>query len=110
MVKLSFNINYYVGVLTLICVLFAIYSSISSMAFVLSKSVFKTSTGVTSHMLVCGVAYIISLFGFNKIVEFLYPIIGVVGIVFCIVIYIKLLKLKGKNQHTMQYNNNGFIK
>lgn len=110
MVKLSFSINYYVGLLTLICVLFAIYSSISSMAFVVSKSVFKTINGFKANAGVCLISYIISLFGFNKIVEFLYPIIGVVGIIFSVVLYVKLQKFMCKNKPTMQLNKNGFIK
>ena len=110
MVKLSFSINYYVGLLTLICVLFAIYSSISSMAFVVSTSVFKTINGFKANAVVCLISYIISLFGFNKIVEFLYPIIGVVGIIFSVVLYVKLQKFMCKNKPTMQLNKNGFIK
>lgn len=102
MLSLSFEINWWWGIITLVCIWFSIYSSITSVTFVLSNSMFKSGNCFSGNLIVCVIAYIVSLFGFNNIVEFLYPIIGVVGIVFTIVLAFKLKTVLKQKRSTMQ--------
>lgn len=94
MLLLSFNLSNVWGYLNLISIWFCIYSAITSVTYVLSVNVKNNSNKFISNLIVVTIAYIISLFGFGKIIEYLYPIIGLIGVVYTVVV---LVKYKQKN-------------
>lgn len=98
MATISGNINKLWGIVVLICIWFAIFSSILSVSYTI-VSVVKISIKceLVSAIITSAFGYVFSLFGFNKIVEFFYPLIGVLGIFLIIIVFIKSI-----NQTTMQ--------
>lgn len=111
MLTLAFNINYWWGLLVLICIWFCVYSAITSLTYVI-VGYFSSSkqNNFTYNLIVVFIAYITSLFGFSEIVSYLYPIIGVVGTIYSIVIFFKVKQIKNKNLTTMQSGENMRIK
>ena len=83
--------------LVLICIWFCVYSAITSLTYVI-VGYFSSSkqNNFAYNLIVVFIAYITSLFGFSEIVSYLYPIIGAVGTIYSIVIFLKLNKLKTK--------------
>lgn len=101
MLSLSFNISYVWGIIVLVCIWFSIFSTISSVTFVISTSICKTAENFSVYAVgVVVVGYVISLFGFSEIIEFLYPIIGVMGVGYSVIIVYKVTtnKLLCKNK------------
>lgn len=101
MLDYAFNVNYYLGLCVLVGIWFCIYSAITSLAYVLSDIIKpKVSSTIISNLIVVTISYVISMFGFGEIVTYLYPVIGVVGIVFTLM----LLKNKyyAKTQKTKE--------
>ncbi len=98
MATISGNINKLWGIVVLICIWFAIFSSILSVSYTI-VSVVKISIKceIVSAIITSVLGYVFSLFGFNKIVECFYPLIGALGIFLIIIVFIKSI-----NQTTMQ--------
>lgn len=101
MLKLSFDTNNVVGYIALISIWFCIYSAITSFSFVLSCCIGDGEENLLSNIIVLTMAYIISLFGFTQIIEYLYPIIGVLGIIYSALIICKL-KVLCKNVKNLE--------
>lgn len=103
MLQYAFGINYWWGMSVLMCIWFCIYSAITSLTYVLSGYFNKDGNSkFTSNLIVVVVAYIVSLFGFSKIISYLYPIIGVVGTIYSVIILIKFKGVKLGELTTMQ--------
>lgn len=82
---------------TCIIVGIGIITTLLSNGFVLhdlSKKLWKRNGFVSFLALFCG-AYILSFFGFSNIVEYLYPLIGMVGLVLVVLL---IIALKRKNK------------
>ncbi len=87
MLDYAFKVNYYLGICVLLGIWFCIYSAITSLAYVLSdmlKSIINSN--IICNLIVVTISYVISLFGFGEIVTYLYPVIGVVGILFSLLL------------------------
>lgn len=100
MLDYAFKVNYYLGLCVLIGIWFCIYSAITSLAFILSDIIKqKLNSTFISNLIVVTISYVISMFGFGEIVTFMYPVIGVVGIAFTLLLiknkyYAKVQKTK----------------
>lgn len=101
MLTLAFNINYWWGIVVLICIWFCVYSAITSITYILADC-FGGNNAMITNLIIITISYIISLFGFGKIVEYLYPIIGVFGILFSCAIIFKLVKKSSTMPTAMQ--------
>ncbi len=90
MISLALKVNTTFGLLVMFGVWFCICSTITYYTYILAQYI-RIKSGKThiKNALIIFVAYVISLFGFDKIITFLYPIIGVVGIVFTIILKYK---------------------
>ena len=87
MLDYAFNVNYYLGICVLFGIWFCIYSAITSLAYVLSDMLkSKINSNIICNLIVVTISYVISLFGFGEIVTYLYPVIGVVGILFSLLL------------------------
>lgn len=91
---ISHNDNLYL--FTCVIVLIGIITTLLSNGFVLfdtSKKLFNKSWFVVFLSAFCG-AYILSFWGFSLIVEYLYPVLGIIGLILiiCLMVYSKKIK------------------
>lgn len=101
MLTFAFELSKFWGLIVLFSIWFCIYSSATSLTFSLSKCI-NLKNNIISILIVVSGAYLISLIGFNKIVAKLYPLIGLLGIVFSIKLFFKFKQ----TFNTMQSSKN----
>ena len=102
MLTFAFNINYWWGIVVLVCIWFCVYSAITSISYILADC-FGSDNAFLTNLIIITLAYVISLFGFSAIVQYLYPVIGIFGIIFSFAIIIKM-RQKSTTMHTTMQN------
>lgn len=102
MLTFAFNINYWWGIVVLVCIWFCVYSAITSISYILADC-FGSDNAFLTNLIIITLAYVISLFGFSTIVQYLYPVIGIFGIIFSFAIIIKM-RQKSTTMHTTMQN------
>lgn len=86
------NDNLYVFACTIVCI--GIITTLLSNGFILheyTKKLFHKNSFIIFLLLFC-LAYLLSFIGFSKIIEYLYPIIGIVGITLVSILVVKHIK------------------
>lgn len=92
MLNYAFGVNQYLGFGVLMGIWFCIYSAITSLVYLLVDMFgLRVKNKFISGLMVVSISYVISMFGFGEIVTYLYPVIGVVGVIFTILLI--------KNEH-----------
>lgn len=106
MQTISSNINFLWGIIVLICIWVAVFSSILSVSFTIVSVVnLNIKSNLVSVIIVSVLGYVFSMFGFSKIVEIFYPVIGVLGIILILTIYIKQTTMQNKKINQIKPNN-----
>jgi len=85
---LSFSFSKVYGYIFCIIIWFAVFSTLISASFS-CLNILSYKNQFLSTFSVVIISYFISAIGFTEIVKYIYPVIGMVGFVFCLVIMIK---------------------
>ena len=92
MLILAFNINSIIGYLFGFILWFSILTSLVSSLYILLETINKNK--FLMSIIILTLAYIISLCGFNNIVNYFYPLQGALGLVFMIKVFMFNVKNK----------------
>ena len=90
---LSFSFSKVYGYIFCIIIWFAVFSTLISASFS-CLNILSYKNQFLSTFLVVIISYFISTIGFSEIVKYIYPVIGMVGFVFCLVVMIKYKECK----------------
>ena len=100
MLSLAFNINNVVGYLFSFILWFSVLTSLISCLYMLINN-FKINKIISSSIILT-LGYMLSLFGFNNIINFIYPIQGIIGLIFLFKIFAYNKKQGFKSKNTLQ--------
>ena len=87
MLTLAFNINNIIGYLFSFILWFSVLTSLISSLYMLINA-FNKSNSFIYISLFLTLAYIFSFFGFSYFINFIYPLEGIIGLIFIIKVFI----------------------